>query len=282
MKDFKEILFCMSFIVLLVVVLLSPAYSFAGEEIGKVIAVKGSVKIFNAQSKFLMDLKSNDEIYPGDIIVTGSKAGAQIAVLYHTSVSVSSNSIVGLNRKISRKKKESYHIILLRGRSRITSYKKLLVKKGESKNVQKLNIETPYGIFSFNGGDLVVDVDDVNAGAKVENPISVPCPSQVKVSAIGKLAGVLIDGGFPKKSSVAMEQCPEGSKDEEVVFVGFQTPKIKKKMKSKSGAEFVKAWVLAGEVGYAPPSKKRPALTIKSGEKVTFDSEGKVVENKTR
>lgn len=280
MDNFKARLSCLPiFVTLSLLLLLLPIYTFAGEKIGTVIALKGSVKQFNAQSKFLMDLKANDDIYPGDIIVTGAKVGVQIAISYHTSVSVSPNSIISLNRKVSKKKKESYSITVLRGRIRTTSYKKLLVKEGESKTVHKLNIYTPYGIFSFNGGDLVVDVSDVSdAGVKSENAIPIPCPSQVSVSAIGKLADVLINGELPGKSSVAMEQCPEGSKKDEIVFVGFQQPKkIKKKMISKSDTTLINTWIIAGKVGYTPPLKKRPVLTLKSGEKMAFDGEGKVV-----
>ncbi len=274
MDNLKARLTCLTIFVTLSVLLLLPIYTFAGEKIGTVIALKGSVKQFNAQTKFLMDLKANDDIYPGDIIVTGAKVGAQIAILYHTSVSVSPNSIISLNRKVSKKKKESYNITLLRGRIRTTSYKKLLVKEGESKTVHKLNIHTPYGIFSFNGGDLVVDV---SAGVKSENAIPIPCPSQVSVSAIGKLSGVLIDGALPGESSVVMEQCPETSEGDDVKFVGFQNPKIKTKMMSKADAAFINTWVISGEVGYTPPLKKRPVLTLKSGEKMAFDGEGKVV-----
>jgi hypothetical protein len=219
----------------------------------------------------------NDDIYPGDIIVTGAKVGAQIAISYHTSVSVSPNAIISFNRKVSKKKKESYSITVLRGRIRTTSYKKLLVKKGESKTVHKLNINTPYGIFSFNGGDLVVDVSDVSTGVKSENTIPIPCPSQVMVPEIGKLADALINGELPGEASVTMEQCPEASQGDDVKFAGFQNPKIKTKMMSRGDTAFINSWIISGEVGYTPPLKKRPVLTLKSGEKMAFDGVGKVV-----
>ena len=273
MKYTKQRFFLLSFSVILATALMVPTYSLAVENIGNIIAVKGAVKIFNAQSKFLMDLKSNDEIYSGDIIITGSKAGVQIAVSHHTSVSVGSNSLVVINRRIDKRKKESHHITLLRGRARTTSYGKILLESAD----KKLYIETPYGIFSFNGADLVVNVNVVNESVQGKGAVTVPCPSQVKVSQLSKFANVLIDGVLPKKSSVAMEKCPEGSKGEEVVFVGFQKPKIKKKMISQSGIALINTWIIAGEVGYTPPSKKRPVVTLKDGEKMAFDGEGKVV-----
>ncbi len=273
MKYTKGIFFFLSFFVVLATGLMMPAYSFAVEKIGNVIAVKGSIKIFNARSKFLMDLKSNDEIYSGDIIVTGSKAGVQIAVSHHTSVSVGSGSLVVINRRIDKRKKESHHITLLRGRARTTSYGKILLESAD----KKIHVGTPYGIFSFNGADLVVNVSSANASAQGKGTVTVPCPSQVKVSGISKLGDVLIDGALPKKSSVAMEKCPEGSKNEEVMFVGFQKPKIKKKMISQSDIALINTWIIAGEVGYTPPSKKRPVITLKGGEKIAFDGEGKAV-----
>lgn len=273
MRNSKKIVLFLSAIVAIVTVPLLPVHSLAVEKIGKAIVVKGAVQIFNGQSKFLMDLKSNDDIYSGDIIVAGLKAGAQIAVSHHTSVSVGPDSLVVINRRIDKRKKESHHITLLRGRVRTTSYGKILLESAG----KKIHIQTPYGSFSFNGADLVVNVNDANESAQGKGTVTVPCPSQVKVSAIGKLAGVLIDGVLPKKSSVAMEQCPEGSKNEEVVFVGFKKPKIKKKMMSQSGIALINTWIIAGEVGYTPPSKKRPVLTLKGGEKMAFDAEGKVV-----
>lgn len=272
MKDLKSRFIHLSLMVFIAAGLLLPVTAIAGEKIGKVIAVKGSVRIFNAQSKFLMDLKANDDVFSGDIIVAHSKAGAQIAVSHHTSVSIGPASLVVINRRISKRKKESHRITLLRGRVRTTSYGKILLESAD----KKIYIDTPFGIFSFNGADLVVDVNDTNAQSKGTIPI--PCPLKITASNLGKLSDMLEAGGLPKKSSVAMEQCPEGSKKDEVVFVGFQQPKkIKKKMISKSGTEFVNVWIIAGEVGYTPPSKKRPAITLKDGEKIAFDGEGKAV-----
>ena len=189
------------------VILLLPFNSLAN-------GVAGIHRLF--QSKFLMDLKVNDDVFSGDIIVADSKAGAQIAVSHHTSVSVGPASLVVINRRIDKRKKESHHITLLRGRVRTTSYGKILLESAD----KKIYIQTPYGTFSFNGADLVVSVNDTNAQSKgtslsIEDN-NVPCQTFSMLEA----------GGLPKKSSVTMEQCPEGSKKDEVVFVGFQQPPL--------------------------------------------------------
>jgi hypothetical protein len=261
--------------VLIVAGLLLPvAANAAAETIGKIIAVEGPVRVYRAEHKTLNELKMNGDVANADIIVTGLNAGSQIALSHHTALSVGPDSLVAINRQIDRKKKESHHITLLRGWVRMTSYGKILP---ENPN-KALHIESPYGSFSFDGADLVVGVIDANV--RSEGTISIPCPSEATKNNLGKLSDILADGGLPSKSSVVMEACSGNQENIEVEFVGFQQPKIRKKMISKSGIALVDAWAIAGEVGYTPPSKKRPVLTLEGGEEISFDAGGQIVTKK--
>ncbi len=262
------------FMALVLLLLLFSPIRGGAEEIGRVITGEGSLY---RPAKGTIDLKGRGGIEEGSFLITGRK-GLQVAIGYYMSLSLAPQSLVYLSREVKRKT-EFIHILALRGRVRVTGLKELVTEGRVRRKVfseRRIYIVTPYGsLHQFKGGDIVVDI----MGGDMEGALQIPCPDSPdgsRLDAIAGKVGEIRNGTLPEGLTFSMAPCKIGAA--RVEFTDFKMPRVRKRMMSEVGIPFLGIYVISGEVRYALPWKKRPSITIKAGEALLLDREGRVVE----
>lgn len=149
-----------SIIILFVMLLLIPAFSFA-EEVGLFTKVAGRVDILKAGVGSVVPVKSNDTVYIGDIIRTKSDGKAEITFKDQTIIVLAPGSRIEINTYMynSNNIRNMGVLNLFRGKVRAIVSKTMLDIIPAATGKSTFNINTPTAITGVMGTEFIVSYD---------------------------------------------------------------------------------------------------------------------------